>query len=76
MTTSTTEETGTIPAMATGEQPKPNKKAHVAARRAHVAPTKGKSAQKATSASKATKGKPATGTIPSAGGPRRTWAGR
>jgi Protein of unknown function (DUF3489) len=55
MTTSTTEETGTTPAMATGEQPKPNKQASVAAQRAHVATKKAKSAHKATSA---TKGKP------------------
>jgi hypothetical protein len=56
MNTSTSEETGNAPATATGEQPKPTKKARVAAHRAHVAPAKDKSAHKATSASK---GKPA-----------------
>ena len=53
MNTSSTEETGTTPASATGEQPKPNKKARVAARRPGVAPTNGKSGHRAT------KGKPA-----------------
>ncbi len=48
MNTSTTEETGTAPATATGEQPKPTKKARVAAQRAYVAPKKAKSAHKAT----------------------------
>jgi len=44
MTTSITEETGTAQATATGEQPKPTKKALVGARRAHVTPRKTKSA--------------------------------
>jgi uncharacterized protein DUF3489 len=48
MTTSNTEDTGTAPATATGDQPKPTKKARVAPRRAHVAPAKAKSAHKAT----------------------------
>jgi hypothetical protein len=52
MTTSTTEGTGTAQATATGEQPKPTKKARVAPQRAHVATKKAKSAHKAT------KGKP------------------
>ena len=56
MTTSTTEETGTAQATATGAQPKPTKKARVGARRAHVAPAKGKSSKKASPAKKAPKG--------------------
>ena len=52
MTTSNTEETGIAPATATGDQPKPTKKARVAPRRAHVSPWNGKSAHKAN------KGKP------------------
>jgi len=48
MTTSIPEENGTAPATATGDQPKPTKKPHVASRRAHVAPRKAKSAYKAT----------------------------
>ncbi len=57
MNTSTTEETGTAPATPTGEQPKPNKKAPVAAQRAYVAPKKAKSAHKATKATKGKSGK-------------------
>ena len=57
MTTSITEETGTAQATATGAQPKPTKKAHVDARRAHVAPKKAKSARKASPAKKAPKGR-------------------
>ena len=56
MTTSITEESGTAQATATGEQPKPTKKARVGARRAHVAPAKGTSAKKASPAKKAPKG--------------------
>jgi len=52
--TSITEENGTGPAM--GDQPKPNKKARVAPRRAHVAPKKGKAAKKASPVKKAPKG--------------------
>jgi len=55
MTTSTTEETGTTHAPATGEKPKPTKKARVAARRAHVAAKKSKSAKRARPAKKASK---------------------
>src|SRR5258707_12332494 len=51
-----TEETGTAQATATGAQPKPNKKARVAPRSAHVAPKKGKPAKKASPAKKAPKG--------------------
>ena len=54
--TSITEETGTAPATATSEQPKPTKKARVAKRARHVAPAKGKSAKKASPAKKAPKG--------------------
>jgi len=54
--TSITEETGTAQATATGAQPKPSKKAHAGARRAHVAAKKGKSAKKASLAKKAAKG--------------------
>jgi len=50
------EETGTAQATATGAQPKPNKKARVAPRSAHVAPKKGKAAKKASPAKKAPKG--------------------
>jgi hypothetical protein len=56
MTTSITEETGTAQAAATRDQPKPAKKASVAKRTRHVAPTKGKSAKKASPAKKAPKG--------------------
>jgi hypothetical protein len=54
MTTSITEETGTVPA--TAAKPKPAKKARVAPRPAHVAPTKAKAAKKASPAKKAPKG--------------------
>jgi hypothetical protein len=56
MITSTTEENGKVQAPGPVEGPKPNKKARVGARRAHVAPTKGKAGKKATSAKKARKG--------------------
>jgi hypothetical protein len=56
MTTSITEETGTAPATATGDQPKPTKKGSGAKRARHVAPAKGKSARKASPAKKAPKG--------------------
>jgi hypothetical protein len=56
MITSTTE-TGTSPATAAGEVPKPNKKARVAPRRAPVAPAKGKSGKKTSPAKKAPKGR-------------------
>ncbi len=56
MNTSITEENGTAQATAaTGEQPKPTKKARVAPRRAHVAPAKAKSARKASPAKKSGK---------------------
>jgi len=55
MTTSTTEETGSAQAPATGDKPKPTQKARVAKRGAHVAPRKGKATQKATKATKAPK---------------------
>jgi hypothetical protein len=55
MTTSTTEETGNAPATATGDQPKPTKKARVAARSRHVATKQGKSAKKRRPANKAAK---------------------
>ena len=60
--TSIAEETGTAQATATGAQPKPAKKARVAARRAHVAPKKAKSAKKASPAKKAPKGHKKAGT--------------
>ena len=47
MNTSISEETGTAQAKASGDQPKPNKKASVARHRAHVATKKAKSAKKA-----------------------------
>jgi hypothetical protein len=52
--TSIAEETGASPA--TVAQPRPTKKARVAARRAHVGPKKTKSAKKAKAAKKAPKG--------------------
>ena len=55
MNTSIAEETGTPQATVTGDQPKPNKKASVARRRAHVPPKKAKSAKKASSTKKAPK---------------------
>jgi hypothetical protein len=57
MTTSIPEETGTAAATASSNKPKPNKKARVAPRRAHVAPAKAKSPRKATPAKKAPKGR-------------------
>ena len=56
MIATTTEETGTTQATATGGQPKANKKARVAPRGAHVAPKKAKAAKKASPAKKAPKG--------------------
>jgi hypothetical protein len=56
MSTSTTEENGTVQASAACEPPKPNKKAHAGARRAHVARAKPKSAMKASEAKKTPKG--------------------
>ena len=54
-------ETGTAP-VSTAAETKPAKKARAGARRAHVAPKKGKSGKKATSPKKAPKGaKKATG---------------
>ncbi|HEY1759246.1 MAG TPA: DUF3489 domain-containing protein [Bryobacteraceae bacterium] len=50
------EETATTPAPAAEEQPKATKKATAGARRAHVAPAKGKASKKATPAKKAPKG--------------------
>jgi hypothetical protein len=50
------EETGTVQTATAAAQPKPTKKARVAARRAHVAPKKGKSGKKASPPKKATKG--------------------
>ena len=55
MTTLIPEETGTAPATAAGDKPKPNKKATRAPRRAPVAPAKTKSGKKATPAKKAPK---------------------
>jgi hypothetical protein len=56
MNTSIAEETtGTAQAIATGDQPKSNKKANVARQRAHVAPKKAKSAKKARSPKRAPK---------------------
>jgi hypothetical protein len=55
MTTSIPEETGTAPATAAGDKPKPNKKATGAPRRAPVATAKAKSGKKATPAKKAPK---------------------
>jgi hypothetical protein len=60
MTTSITEETGTTPA--TAVKAKPNKEARVGARRAHVAPKKGKPGKKASPAKKAPKGRNKAGT--------------
>src|SRR5258708_796360 len=55
--TTTTEETGTTEATATGGKPKPAKKARVAPQRAHVATKKGKATKKASQAKKPPKGK-------------------
>jgi len=60
--TSITEQTETPQPAANGAAAKPAKKASVGARRAHVAPSKGKSGKKATPAKKAPKSaKKATG---------------
>jgi len=60
--TELTVETATAQAPVRSENPKPNKKARVAPRGAHVAPKKGKSAKKASPTKKAPKGaKKATG---------------
>jgi hypothetical protein len=56
MNTSIAEETATVQGTATGDQPKPNKKASVARQRPHVPPKKAKSAKKASSPKKAPKG--------------------
>jgi Protein of unknown function (DUF3489) len=53
MTTSITEETGTAPATTAGEKAKATKKAVAGARRANVAPAKGKAGKKATPKKKA-----------------------
>ena len=67
MTTTITEETGNAQATAAGEKPKAKKKATAGARRAHVAPVKGKSGKKASPAKKAPKSaKPAKGAKPTA----------
>ncbi len=55
--TTLTEETGTAPATAASDKPKPNKKATRAPRRAPVAPAKAKSGKKASPAKKAPKGR-------------------
>ena len=52
-----TDENGTAPAKATGVKPKSNKRAHVAPRRAPVAPTQLKSGQKTIPKKKAPKGR-------------------
>ena len=57
MTKLSPEENGTPAATASCKKPKPNKKARVAPRRAHVAPSKAKSARQATPAKKAPKGR-------------------
>jgi len=57
MTTLIPEENGTIAATAATAKRKPNTKAIVASRRAHVAPAKAKSARKPTPAKKAHKGR-------------------
>jgi hypothetical protein len=61
MNTLTTEETGAAIATATA-QPKAAKKARVGARRAHVAPKKGKPGKKAKAAKKAPEGGKKAGT--------------
>jgi len=57
MTTLIPEENTTAATTASSKKPKPNKKARVAPRRAHVAPAKAKSARKATPPKKAPKGR-------------------
>jgi len=56
MTTSTENEQTAQATAAAGEKPEPPTKAHVAARKGRVAPSKGKSAKKATPAKKGAKG--------------------
>jgi hypothetical protein len=56
MTTTITEKNETAQAPATDEQSKPNRKARVAPRRAHVAKAQAKSARKASPVKKAPKG--------------------
>jgi hypothetical protein len=56
MIATSTEETGTAPATATGEKPKATKKGRVAPQGAYVAKKKGKAAKKASPAKKAPKG--------------------
>lgn len=55
MNTTITEENDTAQSTATGEEPKPTKKARVSQRTAHVAPAKAKSRKKAASAKKGAK---------------------
>jgi len=57
MTTLNPEENTIAATTASSRKPKPNKKARVAPRRAHVAPAKAKSARNATPAKKAPKGR-------------------
>jgi len=57
MTTLIPEENTTAATTASSKKPKPNKKARVAPRRAHVAPAKAKSARNATPAKKAPQGR-------------------
>src|SRR5712691_8013140 len=57
MTTLIPEANTTAATTASSKKPKPNKKARVAPRRAHVAPAKAKSARNATPAKKAPKGR-------------------
>jgi hypothetical protein len=61
MTTLIPEKNGAPTATATSKKPKANKKAHVAPRRANVAPAQAKSARKATPAKKGPKGRTARG---------------
>ena len=68
-----TPETGTAPAPATGEQPKATKKARVAPQGADVAKKKGKSAKKATPAKKAPKGAKKAQGPRGAARPTRCW---
>ena len=66
MTTLTTEETGAAQATATGNAPKPTKKARAGARSAHVAPKKGKSGKKASPAKKVHRAAPKATSKPKA----------
>jgi hypothetical protein len=70
MISSNPEETGTAQAPATGDQPKPTKKASAAKRARHGAPAKGKSGKKATPTKKAPKGRKPT-EVPKAAGPAK-----